>query len=314
AEQIGVPHYVVNLTERFTEAVVKPFVESYLAGETPIPCTVCNTDVKFKSLLDRAEALGCEAVATGHYARLETDAAGTSRLLKARDLSKDQTYFLWDLTPDQLRRSRFPLGDLKKSDVREIAREAGLPNWDKPDSQEVCFVPSGSGPAGFIRGEAEGLGISLPARVGAQPGPITDESGRLLGRHEGTFAYTVGQRRGLGIATGEALYVLDVLPEDGRVVVGAKESLERNVVSLRDVNFMGEEPLTGPRRVLARVRYRQPDQAATLEALDAPLRRGGRARLVFEDAVRAPAPGQSAVFFDASRPELMLGGGVITKS
>ena len=155
AETIGIPHYVLDLTERFEEAVVRPFVTSYLEGRTPIPCTACNTEVKFKTLLGRAEALGCDAVATGHYARVETDdATGESRLLKAKDLGRDQSYFLYDLTSEQLSRVRFPLGDLEKTAVREIAREAGLPNWDKPDSQEICFVPNGTTPADFIRKEA----------------------------------------------------------------------------------------------------------------------------------------------------------------
>src|SRR5512143_3641583 len=176
AETIGIPHYVLNLEERFAEAVVKPFVTSYLAGETPIPCTTCNTELKFRTLLDRAAALGCEAVATGHYARIETDPdTGEVRLLKARDLSRDQAYFLYDLTQAQLSRARFPLGDLLKTDVRGIAREAGLPNWDKPDSQEICFVPKG-GPEAFIRKEAAAFGLSLPSLPGARPGPISDEA------------------------------------------------------------------------------------------------------------------------------------------
>jgi tRNA-specific 2-thiouridylase len=308
AETIGIPHYVLNLEERFTEAVVKPFVTSYLSGETPIPCTACNTDVKFKTLLSRAEALGCEAVATGHYARVETDpATGRTRLLRARDLSKDQSYFLYDLTPEQLSRARFPLGDLTKPEVREIAREAGLPNWNKPDSQEVCFVPKGDTPADFIRRDADALGIPLPAVPGARPGPILNERGETLGTHEGTFAFTVGQRRGLGLATGEPLYVLSVLPSEARVVVGPAESLLSRVVPLERVNLLG--PASLPLRVLARIRYRHPEQPATLEPFEGP----GHARLVFDEPVRAAAPGQSAVFFDPGRPEVVVGGGVISR-
>src|SRR5512135_3408528 len=209
AEAIGIPHYVLDLTERFEEAVVRPFVTSYLEGRTPIPCTACNTEVKFKTLLARAGALGCDAVATGHYARVETDAAtGENRLLKARDLSRDQSYFLYDLTSEQLSRVRFPLGDLEKTRVREIAREAGLPNWDKPDSQEICFVPAGATPADFIRREAPRLGLDLPAIGGARAGEILSEGGERVGAHEGTMGYTVGQRRGLKISSNDPLYVL----------------------------------------------------------------------------------------------------------
>ena len=308
AETIGIPHYVLNLEERFKDTVVRPFAESYLAGETPIPCTVCNTEVKFKSLLARAEAMGCEAVATGHYARIETGPGpGDVRLLKARDPARDQSYFLYDLTPSQLSRARFPLGDLTKPRVREIAREAGLPNWDKPDSQELCFVPRGQSPADFIRREAGGLGVPLPARAGARPGVVTDEAGAILATHEGTFPFTVGQRRGVGVAAGEPLYVLKVLPEEARVVVGPAERLLSRTVPLSRVHLIARP--AGPQmRVLARVRYRHAEQPATLR-LDEP----SGARLKFDEPVRAAAPGQSAVFFDTDRPEVVLGGGVISR-
>jgi tRNA-uridine 2-sulfurtransferase len=310
AETIGIPHYVLNLEERFTEAVVKPFAESYLAGETPIPCTACNTEVKFKSLLKRAEAMGCEAVATGHYARVETGpGAREIRLLRARDLSRDQSYFLYDLTPAQLARVRFPLGELTKPEVREIAREAGLPNWSKPDSQDICFVPKGEGPADFIRREAGALGIALPTRSAARPGTITDEAGAVLGVHEGTLPFTVGQRRGLGLRAADPLYVLRVLPEEGRVVVGPSEALLSRVVPLSRVNLFHSEPGIREIRVLARIRSRHPEQPGTLELLSD----GTRARLVFDEPVRAAAPGQSAVFFDPDRPEVLLGGGVISR-
>ncbi|MEO6323950.1 MAG: tRNA 2-thiouridine(34) synthase MnmA [Thermoanaerobaculia bacterium] len=314
AETVGIPHYILNLEDRFSEAVVKPFIEGYLRGETPIPCTVCNTEVKFKTLLERSVALGCEAVATGHYARVETDSAtGESRLLRARDLSKDQSYFLYDLTSRQLSRARFPLGDMEKAEVRRIARDAGLPNWDKPDSQEVCFVPPGGGPSQFIRDEAASFGIQLPSMSAARPGPITSASGEVLGEHEGTFGFTVGQRKGLGLSAPAPLYVLEVHPAESRVVVGPVDALMSTDVMLGNVSFTAENPPAGPRRVLARIRYRHTEQPALLEPLETPFVRGGQARLVFETPVRAAAPGQSAIFFDIDRPELVLGGGIILR-
>jgi len=308
AEAIGIPHYVLDLTERFKEAVVKPFVVDYLEGRTPIPCTVCNTEVKFRSLLARAEALGCERVATGHYARIERDeATGEIRLLKARDLSRDQSYFLYDLSPAQLSRALFPLGELLKSDVRRIARDAGLPNWDKPDSQEICFVSSGEGPAGFIRREAEALGVSLPSFAGARAGPIANSSGRVVGRHEGTYPYTVGQRRGLGVASDRPLYVIDVRPEEGRIVVGSDDDLLVRDVPVEKVNLLVPWPAGGRMPVLARIRSRHAEQPALLELTP------DRSLVSFEEPVRAPAPGQSAVFFDPARPDRVVGGGVITR-
>ena len=309
AEAIGIPHYVLDLTERFEEAVVRPFVTSYLEGRTPIPCTACNTEVKFKTLLARAEALGCDAVATGHYARVETDSGtGENRLLKARDLGRDQSYFLYDLTSEQLSRVRFPLGELEKTAVRAIAREAGLPNWDKPDSQEICFVPNGASPADFIRKEAPRLGLDLPAIGGARAGEIFLEGGERVGAHEGTMAYTVGQRRGLGISSNDPLYVVAIEPEESRIVAGPAPSLLSKKVSLEAVSVRMPGGVGQPVRVLARIRSRHPEQAASLT-----LGEGGRGTLEFDEPVRAAAPGQSAVFYDRARPELVLGGGVIAR-
>lgn len=311
AETIGIPHYTLDLRERFLETVVRPFVASYLAGETPVPCLACNTDVKFDSLFRRARALGCEAVATGHYARIETDSAtGEARLLKGRDPAKDQSYFLYDLTPEQLAGARFPLGELTKSEVREIAREAGLPNWDKPDSQEICFVAAGDGPAGFIRKEAEALGFALPGHPAASPGRVVRTDGTELGVHEGTMGFTVGQRRGLGVAAGEPLYVVGIRAGEGRLVVGGDGEVLSRELRLRDVNLLA--PAAGRSlRVLARIRSRHPDVPACLEPDVAGVRRGGGARLVFDEPVRAAAPGQAAVFYDPDRPELLVGGGRI---
>jgi len=309
AETIGIPHYVLDLTERFEEAVVRPFVTSYLEGRTPIPCTACNTEVKFKTLLARAEALGCDAVATGHYARVETDpATGEKRLLRATDASRDQSYFLYDLTGEQLSRVVFPLGELQKTAVREIAREAGLPNWDKPDSQEICFVPNGTSPAEFIRREAPRLGLDLPAIGGAKAGEIVLEGGESAGTHEGTFGFTVGQRRGLKISSSDPLYVLATYPDERRVIVGPPDSLLSKKILLESVSVRTAGDAGRPLHVLARIRSRHPEQTASLTLGD-----GGRGTLEFDEPVRAAAPGQSAVFYDRARPELVLGGGIIAR-
>jgi tRNA-specific 2-thiouridylase len=311
AEAIGVAHYTLDLRERFLETVVRPFVSSYLSGETPVPCLACNTDVKFDALFRRARSLGCEAIATGHYARIETDpATGEKRLLKARDLGKDQTYFLYALTPEQIAIARFPLGELMKAEVREIAREAGLPNWDKPDSQEICFVPAADGPAGFIRREAAALGFALPGHPAALPGPVVRADGTEMGTHPGTMGFTVGQRRGLGIATGEPLYVVGIEAGRRRLVVGGDREVLSREVHLRAVNFQVSVP-GGALRVLARIRSRHPDVPALLVPEEPGRGRGGEARLVFDDPVRAAAPGQAAVFYDPERPEQVLGGGLI---
>ncbi len=311
AERIGIPHYVLNLEARFEEAVVVPFVRSYLAGETPIPCRACNTDVKFLTLLERAEGLGCEAVATGHYARIERE-AGELRLLRGVDPGKDQCYFLYELTQAQLRRTRFPVGGLTKEEVRAIARKAGLPNASKAESQEICFVPPSEGPAGFIRREAGRLGIDLPSFASARPGTVTDLRGEVLGRHDGAFPFTVGQRKGLGIAAGEPRYVVEVIPEEGRVVVGPREELLSRSVDLSDLRWVSGRSPAEPLPVLARIRSRHPEQRAVLDPSGGSPEAPGR--LLFDKPVRAAAPGQSAVFFDIGRPEILLGGGIIRRS
>ena len=311
AETIGIPHFTLDLKERFLEAVVRPFVAGYLAGETPVPCLACNTDVKFDALVRRSRALGCEVVATGHYARIEVDpATGGRSLLKALDPHKDQTWFLWDLTPEQLAVVRFPLGGMTKQEVRRIARDAGLPNWDKPDSQEICFVPEGEGPAGFIRREAEALGFHLPGHPAAAPGPVVRADGTRLGVHGGTVGFTVGQRRGIGIAAGEPLYVVGLAPDESAVIVGGSAEVLSREVPLHSVRLHGPRP-EAPLRVLARIRSRHAEVPALLKLEEGPTDGSARGLLVFDEPVRAAAPGQAAVLYDPGRPERLVGGGRI---
>jgi tRNA-specific 2-thiouridylase len=300
---LDIPHYVLDLQEEFRRDVVRPFVASYLAGETPIPCSACNAKVKFATLWDRARAMGCESVATGHYVRVDRDeASGRRRLLKGRDPAKDQSYFLYDLTPEQLAAARFPVGGLTKDEVRGLARAAGLPTADKAESQEICFVPPGSRAGDFVEREAPRFGFALPSAAG----PLTDSSGRSLGRHAGHFRFTIGQRRGIGVASTERLYVLSLDAASNRVVVGGASELDAAQAEVERLRFpSGQEP-SRPFRAAARVRHRAVEALATVHP-----RGGGTARVVFDAPVRAVAPGQSCVFYDG---DVVLGGGVIVKS
>jgi tRNA-specific 2-thiouridylase len=299
---LEVPHYVLNLEDEFRRDVVRPFVASYLSGQTPIPCSSCNAKVKFATLWDRARAMGCEAVATGHYVRVANDpSSGRKRLLKAKDCAKDQSYFLYDVTPGQLESARFPVGDLTKGEVRAHARRAGLPTADKEESQEICFVPGGERAGEFVAREAPRMGFPLPAA----PGRIEDSSGRELGAHAGHFRFTVGQRRGIGVAAAERLYVLSVDAAENRVVVGPASELLSSEAHVERLRFpSGDEP-EGPFRVAARVRHRAAEAPATVHPQG-----GGKARVVFDEPVRAVAPGQSCVFYDG---DVVLGGGVIVE-
>jgi len=295
---IGIPHYVLDLQEEFTETVVRPFVESYAAGETPIPCSACNSRVKFATLWERALGMGCDAVATGHYVRRGTDpGTGVPRLEKGLDPSKDQSYFLWDLTDEQLTAAVFPVGGLEKARVRELAREAGLPNADKEESQEICFVPRGDRAGDFVLEHAARLGVALPS----VPGVVVDSSGERLGAHDGHFRFTIGQRRGLGVASSQRLYVLSVDAAENRVVVGPAEELAVREARVKDLRLRGRGP--GAFRAAARIRHRAADVAATVEPAG-----DGTARVFFDEPVRAVAPGQSCVFYDG---DVVLGGGVL---
>lgn len=295
---LGIPHYVLDLEEEFAESVVRPFVASYLAGETPVPCSACNSQVKFATLWDRAREMGCEAVATGHYVRRGLDASGTPVLLKGLDPAKDQSYFLWDLTPDQIAGARFPVGEWTKDAVRAVAREAGLPTADKEESQEICFVPKGQRAGAFVGEQAARFGMPLPAA----PGVIETLSGERIGAHEGHYRFTVGQRRGMGVAASERLYVLAVDAGANRVVVGPADELGTREARVEGLRFPSG-PRLGEFRTRARVRHRAAEVPATV--MPSP---DGSARVLFDEPVRSVAPGQSCVFYEG---DVVVGGGVL---
>jgi tRNA-specific 2-thiouridylase len=296
ARRLGIPYYVLNMADEFERAVVARFADEYRRGRTPVPCVACNSDLKFGSLLARARAWDAVAVATGHYARVARDtASGRHVLLRARDAEKDQTDFLWPLTQVQLAAARFPVGELTKADVRAHARRLGLVTADKPESQEICFVPDDDY-RGFLRRRDAAI---------FRPGPIVDREGKVLGRHEGVAAYTVGQRRGLGLAAGRALYVVGVDGERDTLVVGAAEELERDRLVARAVNFIACDPPVAPIRVEAKIRHQHRPAAATVRALG-----DGAAEVVFDQRQRAITPGQSVVFYQG---ECVVGGGVIER-
>ncbi len=299
AQQLGIPYYVVNFEQRFEREVVRPFIDEYLAGRTPIPCTLCNTFIKFDQFLEMADSLGAGRIATGHYARVRQDPTSDRWLLtRAADAARDQTYFLWGLSQAQLSRTLFPLGDYPKSRVRELARELGLAVAEKGDSQEICFVPNGDY-AAFIEAYFAEQGISL----GSARGEIVSSDGRRLGEHEGVHRFTVGQRRGLGIASGEPLYVIGTEPATRRVVVGRDEELLRSQLRVREVNWVAFDRLTGPVRASVKIRNKHAAASATL-------RPAGEAavEIEFDQPQRAVTPGQAAVFY---QDDLVLGGGWI---
>jgi tRNA-uridine 2-sulfurtransferase len=295
AAAIGIPHYIMNFERQFDEQVVSNFVGEYLAGRTPVPCTRCNSDLKFATLLDRARTLDADVVATGHYARVSWDEDRGRYLLKRGvDAAKDQSYFLFSLTQAQLARARFPVGALDKADVRARARAFGLAVADKPDSQEICFVPDGDY-ASFIERRT--------ATAPPAAGPIVDGAGRVLGRHDGVHRFTIGQRKGLGVAVGEPLYVVQLRPHESVVVVGPRESLERTMLTASAVNWIACAPPQTWRRVEAQIRHRHRAAPARVRALD-----GQRAEIEFDEPQSAITPGQAVVMYDG---ETVVGGGWI---
>jgi tRNA-specific 2-thiouridylase len=300
AEQIGIPYYVVNFERQFEEQVVKPFVAEYLAGRTPVPCTLCNNYIKFDRFLEMADAVGADHIATGHYARIRYCAeSGRYQLLRAVDGSKDQTYFLFGLTQPQLARTLFPLGEMTKPEVRELARAMDLSVAAKGDSQEICFVPNGDY-AAFMSAYLKDTGVE-PERT---RGPIVTSSGRTLGEHQGVHHFTVGQRRGLGVAVGEPLYVISTDALSQRVVVGGNDELLVARLVANGVNWISIAGAPAPIRAQVKIRNKHAAAWATLHAASDP----SRVEVLFDEPQRAVTPGQGAVFYDA---ELVLGGGWI---
>jgi tRNA-specific 2-thiouridylase len=303
AERIGIPHYVLDYENRFKEAVIDRFAQSYVAGETPVPCVECNQSIKFRDLLDTARDLGAGVLATGHYVASRALPGGGRALYRAREAERDQSYFLFGTTPAQLAFLRFPLGDRTKTETRELARRFGLAVADKQDSQDICFVPSGH--------YAEVIERLRPGAAG--PGEIVDLDGRVLGHHDGIIHFTVGQRRGLGVATGSPLYVVRLDANSRRVVVGPREALRTSRIRLRDINWIGDgaiEQAIGAAEIFVKVRSTRPPQPAWLrQSADG----GIEVELIgSEDGV---SPGQACAFYDAADGQSrVLGGGMIAST
>lgn len=295
AAGLGIPYYVMNFRDEFKKYVTDYFVEEYLHGRTPNPCIACNRYVKWEALLRRSLSIGADYIATGHYARVERLENGRYALRRSATLRKDQTYALYNLTQDQLRRTLMPVGEYKKEEVRQIASQIGLRVADKPDSQDICFVPDGDY-AAYVQ---EHAGMEIPE------GNFVTPDGRVLGRHKGITHYTVGQRKGLGLALGYPAFVLEIRPEMNEVVVGTAGESVSDVVYADSLNFMSVEDLTEPKRVFAKIRYNHKGAWCTVEKTGP-----DEIRCTFEEPQRAAAPGQAVVLYDG---DYVLGGGTILK-
>lgn len=299
AEHLGIPYYVVNQQDRFEQDVVQPFVREYLSGRTPVPCTLCNNHLKFAQLLDTARQIGAERIATGHYARNEYDPARDRWILKRpADTSKDQTYFLFGLTQQQLSRSLFPLGGYRKPDVRTIAREQGLALANKPDSQEICFIPGGDYKQ-FLDAYLADRGETMPDTSGE----LVTTTGEVVGHHDGIHNFTVGQRKGLGVATGSPLYVIGINGADRKVVVGGSADLTSKTLRANRLNWISIPRLEGKLRLQVKIRHRHEPAWGTLD-----MSADDEVTVTFDQPQRAVTPGQAAVFYDG---EEVAGGGWI---
>jgi tRNA-uridine 2-sulfurtransferase len=299
AQHLGIPYYVLNFEDAFERQVVKPFIDEYLAGRTPIPCTLCNNFIKFDQFLEMAEGVGADRIATGHYARIAWNPdSGRWEMRRSADRAKDQTYFLFGLTQAQLSRTLFPLGGFEKAQVRELARELGIPTAEKPDSQEICFVPNGDY-AAFIDAYFAEQGIARSETRGE----LVTSDGRVVGEHSGVHHFTVGQRRGLGVAAAEPLYVIATEPATRRVIVGRNDALLRTSMRVKDVNWISMAAPSAPVRAEIKIRNKHAAAPATIRPVNA-----ATVEISFDEAQRAVTPGQGAVFYSG---ELVLGGGWI---
>lgn len=302
AEHLGIPYYVVNQEERFERDVVRPFVDEYLAGRTPIPCSLCNNHLKFDQLLQTARSIGASRIATGHYAVNEFDPERGRWILKRpADRAKDQTYFLFGLTQEQLAHTLFPLGSMTKPEVREAARERGLRLAEKPDSQEICFIPGGDYKR-FLEAYLDEQGREVPDTAGE----LVTTSGEVIGSHSGIHNFTVGQRKGLGVAKGSPLYVLEIRGEERQVVVGSDDQLYSRSLRAREVNWIAVDELREPMRISAKIRHRHEPAAAMIERGE-----DGEVIATFDEPQRAITPGQAVVFYEG---DVVVGGGWIEAS